>query len=481
MSLFQVVKNEGNPYTRQGVIQSCSMKIPHSKRQLSALDHRHLWHPFTQMKDWVKETPTIIVRGKGPYLYDINGKRYLDGTSSIWVNVHGHQHAKLNKAIRDQLTHIAHSTLLGLSNPPAIVLAQELVRVAPSGLTRVFYSDDGSTAMEVALKMAIQYWRQCQNPQPKKKKFVHLALSYHGDTVGGMSLSGVGLFNATFRPLLFPTRSVDPPYCYRCPMQLTYPSCGMACIDPLEQLLEKQHHQIAAVVLEPLMQAVAGMISSPPGYLRRVRELCTQYGVLFIADEVATGFGRTGRMFACQHEAVTPDLMAVAKGLTGGYLPLAATLTTEHIYEAFLGKYEDWKTFFHGHSYTGNPLGCAAALANLSIFKQDRTLNTVKRNIPFLARLLEDLRQEAVVGDIRQCGYMVGIELVKNRRNKAPFSLAERVGHRVALEAQKRGLLLRPIGNILVLMPPLCVNRTHLRKMIDIIRESIQVMASERL
>lgn len=457
------------------------MKIHHSKRQLSELDHRHLWHPFTQMKDWVKETPTIIVRGKGPYLYDINGQRYLDGTSSIWVNVHGHQHPQLNKAIRDQLNNVAHSTLLGLTNPPAILLAQELVRVAPSGLTRVFYSDDGSTAMEVALKMAIQYWRQCQNPQPKKTKFVHLALSYHGDTVGGMSLSGVDLFNATFRPLLFSTLSLDPPYCYRCPIHLTYPSCQMACINPLERLLEEQHHQIAAVVLEPLMQAVAGMIPSPPGYLRLVRELCTHYDVLLIADEVATGLGRTGCMFACQHEAVTPDLMAVAKGLTGGYLPLAATLTTEKIYQAFLGNYEDWKTFFHGHSYTGNPLGCAAALANLSIFKQDRTLNEVKRNIPFLARLLEDLRQEVLVGDIRQCGYMVGIELVKNRTKKTPFPLSERIGFKVSLEAQKRGLLLRPIGNILVLLPPLCVKRTHLTQMIKIVRESMRVIASEKL
>ena len=332
--------------------------------------------------------------------------------------------------------------------------------MAPSGLTRVFYSDDGSTAMEVALKMAIQYWRQCQNPQPKKKKFVHLALSYHGDTVGGMSLSGVDLFNATFRPLLFPTRSVDPPYCYRCPMQLTYPSCHMACIDPLEQLLEQQHHHIAAVVLEPLMQAVAGMIPSPPGIFAESGNYVHAMSVLFIADEVATGFGRTGRMFACQHEAVTPDLMAVAKGLTGGYLPLAATLTTEKIYEAFLGNYEDWKTFFHGHSYTGNPLGCAAALANLSIFKQDRTLITVKRNIPFLTRLLEDLRQEVVVGDIRQCGYMVGIELVKNRRTKNAVPSRRTSWHKGRIgSSKKRPAPHGPSAIFLSLMPPLCVKR----------------------
>lgn len=426
------------------------------------------------MKEWLQEAPLVITRGKGPYLYDINGRRYLDGTSSIWVNIHGHRQSQINRAIRQQLDQVAHSTLLGLSNPPAILLARELVRVAPPGLTRVFYSDDGSTAVEVALKMALQYWRQRPVPQPRKRKFVHLSLAYHGDTVGGMSLSGVEVFKKPFRSLCFPTFRVDPPYCYRCPLHLTYPACQMACIDPLEHLLQKKHREIAGVVIEPLVQAVAGMIPSPSGYLRRLRELCTTYNVLLIADEVATGFGRTGRMFACQHESVTPDLMAVAKGLTGGYLPLAATLTTEEIYQAFLGDYGEWKTFFHGHSYTGNPLGCAAALANLALFNKDRTLVKMKRHIPVFGRMLNDLRQEPIVGDIRQCGYMVGIELVKNRMKKTPFPLTDRVGHHVSLEARKRGLLIRPIGNVLVLMPPLCVETTHLKRMVRIVRESIR-------
>ena len=457
------------------------MKDAISAKQLARWDHQYVWHPFTQMKEWAQEPPLMIVRGKGPYLYDINGRRYLDGTSSIWVNIHGHRNRDINRAIQKQLNRVAHSTFLGVTNPPAILLARELIRIAPPGLSRVFYSDDGSTAMEVALKMAIQYWRQRSDSRPAKKKFVHLSLAYHGDTVGGMSLSGRGLFQKPFRQLLFRTQQIDPPYCYRCSLNLTFPTCSMACLDPLEQLLKHQHASIAAVVIEPLLQAVAGMIPSPPGYLRRVRELCTTYDVLLIADEVATGFGRTGKMFACEHEEVTPDLMAVAKGLTGGYLPLAATLTTEEIYEAFLGDYAEWKTFFHGHSYTGNPLGCAAALANLSLFKTDRTLRKVRKNATVLGRLLRDVAHESMVGDIRQCGLMVGIELVKDRIRKTPFPFEQRIGHKVAMEARKRGLLIRPIGNVLVLMPPLCVEESHLTRMIKIVRASLQQMERNRL
>jgi adenosylmethionine-8-amino-7-oxononanoate aminotransferase len=457
------------------------MKNVPSEKQLARFDHQYVWHPFTQMKEWGQTPPLIIVRGRGPYLYDINGRRYLDGTSSIWVNIHGHQNGHINEAIRQQLSQVAHSTFLGLSNPPAILLARELIRLAPAGLSRVFYSDNGSTAVEVALKMAIQYWRQRQVARPAKQRFVHLSLAYHGDTVGGMSLSGMEMFHKPFRHLLFATRQIDPPYCYRCPLNLTYPSCQMTCIDPLEQILQKEHHKIAAVVVEPLVQAVAGMIASPPGYLRRIRELCTAYDVLLIADEVATGFGRTGKMFACEHEGVTPDLMAVAKGLTGGYLPLAATLTTEEIYQAFLGDYAEWKTFFHGHSYTGNPLGCVAALANLSLFKRNRTLGKVRKNAVVLGRLLKNVAQESTVGDIRQCGYMIGIELVKDREHKTPFPLTDRIGHLVSMEARRRGLLIRPIGNVLVLMPPLCVEVSHLTQMIRILRESIQFIEKNRL
>ncbi|UCE63599.1 MAG: adenosylmethionine--8-amino-7-oxononanoate transaminase [Nitrospirota bacterium] len=457
------------------------MKYSNSAKHLARFDHQYVWHPFTQMKEWGQASPLIITRGQGPYLYDIDGRRYLDGTSSIWVNIHGHRNGEINRAIRQQLNQVAHTTFLGLSNPPAILLARELIRLAPTGLSRVFYSDDGSTAMEVALKMALQYWRQRRTPRPKKKKFVHLSLAYHGDTVGGMSLSGMELFHKPFRPILFSTHQIDPPYCYRCPLHFTFPSCQMACIDPLEQLLRKDHHHIAAVVIEPLVQAVAGMIPSPPGYLRRIRELCTTYDVLLIADEVATGFGRTGKMFACEHEDVTPDLMAVAKGLTGGYVPLAATLATEEIFQAFLGDYAERKTFFHGHSYTGNPLGCSAALANLSLFKKDRTLGKVRKNAAVLGRLLRDVAQESIVGDVRQCGFMVGIELVKDRKLKTPFPLTQRMGHHVSMEARRRGLLIRPIGNVLVLMPPLCVEVTHLTRMIKILRDAIRCVERKRL
>jgi len=436
-------------------------------------DRQYLWHPFTQMQEWEQEDPVIIERGKGPYLIDTQGRTYLDGTSSIWVNLHGHRHPALDRALDQQRRKIAHSTLLGLSNPPAIRLARALIAVAPKGLTRVFYSDNGSTAVEVALKMAVQYWQQRRPAAGPKNRFLHLNLAYHGDTVGAVSVGNIDLFHARFRPLLFPTRAADPPYCYRCPLALTYPACRLACLDPIEQILEQHGRELAGFIIEPLIQAAAGMITQPAGYLKRVRELCTQYEVLLIADEVATGFGRTGTMFACDREGVTPDLMTLSKGLTGGYLPLAATLTTEEIYRAFLGKYEEFKTFFHGHSYTGNPLGCAVALANLEVFRNERTLATLQPKIRLLTRLLKPLLRFPHVGEIRQQGFMVGIELVHDRATREPYSLEARIGHRVAQEARKRGLLLRPLGHIIVLIPPLSVNRETLTRMVSILSRSI--------
>ncbi|WP_447976789.1 adenosylmethionine--8-amino-7-oxononanoate transaminase [Candidatus Nitrospira bockiana] len=450
-----------------------SRRMRPSTKELAAWDHQYLWHPFTQMKEWEAEEPVIIERGKGAYVIDTEGRRYLDGVSSIWVNVHGHRHPDLDRALRVQLGRIAHSTLLGLSNPPAIELARALIRLAPSGLTRVFYSDDGSTAVEVALKMAIQYWQQRRPRAGPKRTFVNLKLAYHGDTAGAMSVGNIELFHERFHPLLFPTLRADPPYCYRCPLKLTYPSCRMACLEPIERVLKARHTEIAGLVLEPLVQAAAGMITSPPGYLRRIRELCTTYDVLLIADEVATGFGRTGRMFACEHEGVTPDLLALSKGITGGYLPLGATLATERIYEAFLGEYGEWKTFFHGHSYTGNPLGCAVALANLAVFRKERTLAKLRAKTSTLTVLLRSLAGHPHVGEIRQCGFMVGIELVKNRATREPFPLEARVGHRVAKEARARGLLLRPLGNVMVLMPPLSATRADLQRMVSILGTAI--------
>jgi adenosylmethionine-8-amino-7-oxononanoate aminotransferase len=426
------------------------------------------------MQEWEQEEPLIIERGKGPYLIDMEGKRFLDGTSSIWVNLHGHRHSALDRAIKQQLDKVAHSTLFGLSNPPAIQLARALIRIVPKGLTRVFYSDNGSTAVEVALKMAVQYWQQRRPEAGPKHTFLHLKLAYHGDTIGAVSVGNIELFHSRFKSLLFPTVEADPPYCYRCPLRMTYPSCQMACLDPIERIIKERHRELAGFIIEPLVQAAAGMLTSPSGYLKRIRELCTKYNVLLIADEVATGFGRTGKMFACQHEGVTPDLMAISKGLTGGYIPLAATLTTDEIYKAFLGKYEDFKTFFHGHSYTGNPLGCAVALANLEVFKKEKTLARLQPKIKTMARLLHPLWQLPHVGDIRQRGFIAAIELVEDKKTRKPYPLEARIGHKVAMETRSRGLLLRPIGNVIVLMPPLSTSLPELRRMVDILQASIE-------
>jgi len=432
------------------------------------------------MLEWEREEPVIIERGKGPYLIDTEGKRYLDGTSSIWVNLHGHRHPTLDRAIKKQLDRIAHSTLLGLANPPAIQLARALVRIAPKGLKRVFYSDNGSTAVEVALKMAIQYWQQRHPEAGPKNTFLHLRLAYHGDTIGAVSVGNIELFHSRFKSLRFSSIEADPPYCYRCPLGMTYPACRMACLDPIERLLKDRHRELAGFIIEPLVQAAAGMLTSPPGYLKRIRELCTNYNVLLIADEVATGFGRTGKMFACQHEEVTPDLMAISKGLTGGYMPLAATLTTDEIYQAFLGKYEDFKTFFHGHSFTGNPLGCAVALANLKVFKKDNTLSRLQPKIKIMARLLQPLRQLPHVGDIRQKGFVAAIELVEDKKTRKPYPLVARIGHRVCKIARQSGLLLRPLGNVIMLVPPLSITRTELRRMVKTVRAAI-VQAQDQL
>lgn len=450
-------------------------------QRLQAEDRRYLWHPFTQQRDWAKAAPLIIERGDGIYLEDTDGRRYLDGTSSIWVNLHGHRKGALDRALTAQVTRIAHSTLLGLSNVPAIELAKRLVGLAPRGLTRVFYSDNGSTAVEVALKMAFQYWRLQGGAARSKTKFLHLGQAYHGDTLGAVGVGGIPIFHERFKPLLRPSFEAHAPYCYHCPLGLTFPRCQLACADSVKEILDRHHGEIAALIVEPMLLAAGGMITMPPGYLTRLRKLCTRYHVLMIADEVATGFGRTGRMFACEHEGVRPDLMAVSKGLTGGYLPLAATLTTEKIYRAFLGRYDEFKTFFHGHSYTGNPLGCAVALANLDVFEKEHTLNRLQPKVAALTRLLQPLRDHPHVGDIRQIGLIAGIELVRNRATKAPYPLDERVGMRVADEARKLGLLIRPLGNVIVLMPPLSTTMRELRQMVEIVTKAIRAVTSTNI
>jgi adenosylmethionine-8-amino-7-oxononanoate aminotransferase len=444
-------------------------------RRLQTADHRYLWHPFTQQQDWERQAPVIIQRGRGVYLQDIQGRWYLDGVSSIWVNVHGHRKTALDRALKDQLGRIAHSTLLGLSNVPAIELAEKLIAIAPGGLTRVFYSDNGSTAVEVALKIAFQYWQLKGGAFQTKTKFLHLGEAYHGDTLGAVSVGGIARFHERYKPLLFPTFQAHPPYCYRCPLGLTLPKCKLSCADSVEDILKRHHEEIAAIIVEPMLLAAGGMITMPPGYLRRLRQMATRYGVLIIADEVATGFGRTGRMFACEHEGVRPDLMAISKGLTGGYLPLAATLTTERIYRQFLGRYDEFKTFFHGHSYTGNPLGCAVALANLDVFEREQTIKKLAPKIEALRRMLKPLLAHPHVGDIRQIGLIAAIEMVRDRRTKESYPLAERIGARVTEQARLAGLLLRPLGNIIVLMPPLSTTLKELGLMAQIVTSAIRM------
>ena len=447
--------------------------------QLELDDRRYIWHPFTQMQDYEAETPIVIDRAKGAYLYDVRGNRYLDGVSSLWVTVHGHRKHALDAAVRQQLNNVAHSTLLGLSNVPAVKLAKMLVERAPEGLAKVFYSDSGSTAVEIGLKMAFQYWQQQRSGKHSARtKFICFDNAYHGDTIGSVGVGGIDLFHEMYRPLLMDSIRVLSPYCYRCPLELEEKTCGMACVESLERALEQHGDEVAALVIEPLVFAAGGIIIQPEGYLKKVRELCTRFGVLMIADEVAVGMGRTGTMFACEHEDVAPDILAVAKGLTGGYLPVAATLTTEEVYSGFLGKYDEFRTMFHGHTYTGNPLGCAAAIANLEIFDSERTLKKVKTKVEYLEELLHPVADLPHVGEVRQTGMMIGIELVKDRETREPYDPSERIGNKVIEEARRRGMIIRPLGNVIVLMPHLTFTKPQLERMVEITRASIEIVTS---
>jgi adenosylmethionine-8-amino-7-oxononanoate aminotransferase len=418
-------------------------------RELQDLDRRVLWHPFTQQQGWTTEEPPLLIeRAEGCTVYDTDGNAYLDGTSSLWCNVHGHRHPRIDAAIREQLDRVAHTTMLGLSHPAAVELAARLVDLAPDGLSRVFYSDNGSTACEIALKMAYQFHHQ--RGEWWRSGFVCLRNSYHGDTLGSVSVGGIELFHSLYRPLLFDTFQAEPG-------------------DPgdLRRVLAEHGERIAAVIVEPLVQGAAGILVQPEGYLRAVRDLCDEFGVFLICDEVATGFGRTGTMFACEQEGVVPDLMCVAKGLTGGYLPLAATLATERVYEGFLGAFEEFRSFFHGHTYTGNPLACAAALATLDVFEEERTLERLQPKIALLGELLDELVAPLpAVREVRRLGFMTGIEL-------EPFPVARRTGHLVTLEARARGAIVRPLGDAVVLMPPLAIAESDLRRLVAITAEAI--------
>jgi adenosylmethionine-8-amino-7-oxononanoate aminotransferase len=454
------------------------MNLINENKALEENDKKYIWHPFTQMQEWLNEKPIIISEGKGCFLKDIYGRWYLDGVSSLWVNIFGHKKKEIDDAIIEQLRNIAHSTLLGLSNVPSIKLAEKLVKIlsesfnmGPKRLTKVFYSDNGSTAVEVALKMAFQYWIHIGIKG--KNSFISFNNAYHGDTIGAVSVGGIDIFHKTFEPLLFKTYKAPSPYCYRCEFDKTFPECDFTCLKKLDNILESHSHEIAGLIIEPIIQAAGGMITAPKGFLKGVRELCYKYGVLMIADEVATGFGRTGKMFACEHESVVPDIICLSKGITGGYMPLAVTVTTEEIYNAFLGRFEDLKTFFHGHSYTGNPLACSSALAVLDLFEKENLLKTLENKINIFKNWLDSISQLKNVGDTRNAGLMAGIELVKDKKTKEPFPLKEKKGWQVAYKAREKGVILRPLGNVVVVMPPLCIDEINLNTLMNIVKESI--------
>ncbi|HBU69423.1 MAG TPA: adenosylmethionine--8-amino-7-oxononanoate transaminase [Elusimicrobia bacterium] len=468
----------------------------YNKRQIIALDKKFVWHPFTQMADWLRDSPAeplVIERGSGSYLIDIDGRKYLDGVSSLWVTVHGHRKKEIDGAVKRQLGKIAHTTFLGLTHPGAALLARELAGILPEGLEKVFYSDNGSTAVEVALKMAYQYSAR----SGRKTAFLSLRNAYHGDTIGSVSVGGMDLFHEKFRSLLFKTYFAMSPYCYRCAFRAgkgPLPESGKGtdfaghckamgcrgrCVKELEDLLKKHSDKICAAVVEPMIQGAAGMLTMPPGYLKLFEKLCRKYGVLLICDEVATGFGRTGKMFAVEHEGVKPDFICLSKGITGGYLPLAVTVTTKKVYNAFLGKYEDFKTFFHGHTYTANPLACAAALANLELFEKEKLLPSLKGKAEFLGEELSKLRGHRNVGDIRQLGLMAGIEIVKDKAAGKIFAPEEKLTIKICDECRRRGLIIRPLGNVLVLMPPLSINKSEISKMTGLLFAALRAVLKD--
>ncbi|MDD2273434.1 MAG: adenosylmethionine--8-amino-7-oxononanoate transaminase [Desulfuromonadaceae bacterium] len=445
-----------------------------STEQLRLWDKRHVWHPFTQMQEWERDEQIIIVKGEGCWLIDTDGNRYLDGVASMWTNVHGHCRHELNEALKEQVDRLEHSTLLGLASEQSIILAARLAEITPPGLDRFFYSDNGSTAMEVAVKMAYQY--QVHAGHPERSRFITFRNAYHGDTLGAVSVGGIGIYHTTFKPLMFETLQAPAPYCYRCELGCNRLTCNMECVDAVEQLMVHNAGLIAGLVIEPLVQGAGGMIVQPPGFLHRLRELCDRYDILMIADEVATGFGRTGKMFACQHEGVVPDIMAISKGIAAGYLPLAATVTTDKVYSAFLGSYAELKTFFHGHTFTGNPLACAVALRSLELFQDDNLLAALQPKIARLKQGLEAFETLSHVGNLRQCGLAAGIELVENRETGAAYPWEEKVGIRVSLEARKRGVFTRPLGNTVVIFPPLVISVDEIDLLLSVLKESIQVV-----
>ncbi len=440
-----------------------------------------VWYPFTQMQEFSDHSPLIISAAQGCWLQDEHGKRYLDGVSSLWANVHGHRHPVIDRAIEEQMTRVAHTTMLGLSHRGGIELARQLVQLTPRGLSRVFYSDSGATAVEIALKMAYQY---CQlKGETKRYKFLKLSEAYHGDTIGAVSLGGMDLFHERFDRLLFDTIQVPTPHLYRHPFPVDDEKDIVERYFALSEEYIKNHaEQACGFIIEPLIQGAAGMIVHPPGYLKHIRDLTRKHNMLLIGDEVAVGFGRTGKMFASDWEDVSPDLLCLGKGITGGYLPLAATMATEEIFAAFLGGFEELKTFFHGHTYTGNPLACAAALASLQVFAEEKTLDAsvFGPKAQRYSQGMQRLEQLENVGSVRYRGLMGGVELVKEKKTKETYPFEERIGYKVILEARKEGVMLRPLGDVIVLMPPLAVSLEELDLLFAATEEAIRRVTGKK-
>jgi adenosylmethionine-8-amino-7-oxononanoate aminotransferase len=441
-------------------------------------DAEHVWHPFTQMREYLASEPLVVVAADGNYLIDDRGRRLFDGTSALWCNLLGHRVPEIDAAVAEQLGKFAHTTLLGTTHPGVAALARALVEIAPAGLNHVFFSDNGATAVESALKIAFQY-RLLTQGKSAASEAVYLSLdnAYHGDTLGAAAVGGVELFHDIFRPILLPSLKTPSPYCYRCPIGKTPKECSIDCADELEQALARANGRVCAVILEPGVQAAAGILVQPEGFLTRAAEACRKHGALLILDEVATAFGRTGTLFACQREGVTPDLLCLAKGLTGGYLPVAATLATDQIYNAFLGSYDEYRHFFHGHTYTGNALGCAAALATLGLLQDGAIVGDVERKGHVLRNALEPLIGHEHVGDVRQAGLMCGIELVADKLTKHSFAPGDRVGYHICLSLRDRGIFLRPLGDVIVLMPSLSSTDAELRHLAS----SVHAAVVERL
>ncbi len=444
--------------------------------ELSRVDREHYWHAFTQMSEY---EPLLVESADGVWLHDHLGRSLIDGVSSMWCNVHGHRRAEIDSAIKEQLGKVAHVTSLGVSNSTTIELTQKLIGVLPTGLDRVFYSSDGSSAVEVALKMAFQYWRQCDAPEKARDLYLAIDYAYHGDSIGSVSVGGVSRFHAMFNPLLFDVVRGPCPDTYRTPATLgeLEPNDVRLTeyyLSEYRDLFERFGFRLAAAIVEPLVQGAAGMVVHPPGFLRGLRKLCDEFNVLLIADEIATGMGRTGHMWACEWEDVTPDFLCTGKGLSGGYLPVAATATTKRVWDAFLGEYSESKSFFHGHTYGGNPLGCAAAIATLDIFQTDQTLDRVNANTELLRELLQPLGEIACVGDVRQRGLLAAVELVKDKTTREPYPWSQRRGHLVCQAAIDKGVLLRPLGNNIVIAPPLCIDPQQLAQIVESIQHGIK-------